>query len=249
MKQGFIIPVYRHIATVGAVAEELATHNLPIIIVDDGNEPEAKSRLDENIKKIPITVLVSLEKNLGKGGAFIKGLEKAIELGLTHVFQIDADGQHDLKKTAFFLEESKQNPDNIICGYPVFDHTAPKSRVTGRRISNFWTAVTTLSLDYKDALCGFRVYPAVRTLPITKNLFLDKRMGFDAEILVRLNWCGIYPLYHPIKVCYPEGGISNFRMIRDNARISIVFTRLSIGMLIRLPFLLIRKLQDRKKTT
>jgi hypothetical protein len=143
---------------------------------------------------------------------------------------------------------SAQNPDSIICGYPVFDNTAPKSRVIGRRISNFWTAVTTLSLEYKDALCGFRVYPTAKTLRITKSIFLDKRMGFDAEILVRLNWCGVRPLFHPIKVCYPEGGISNFRMIKDNARISLVFTRLSIGMLIRLPFLLARKLQNRKKT-
>ena len=248
MKQGFIIPVYRHLTTVGAVAEKLAGFNLPIIIVDDGNGPEANALLKNLTAKIPSAVLVSLKKNLGKGGAFIKGLEKATELGLTHVFQIDADGQHDTERAAFFLEESARNPDKIICGYPVFDETAPKYRVTGRKISNFWTAVTSLSLEYKDALCGFRIYPVVQTLHITKNPLIDKRMGFDTEILVRLNWRGVYPLFYPIKVNYPEDGISNFRMVNDNLRISLVFTRLSAGLLIRLPLLLARKLQRRKKT-
>jgi hypothetical protein len=65
-------------------------------------------------------------------------------------------------------------------------------------------------------------------------------MGFDAEILVRLYWNKVYPLFHPIKVRYPEDGVSNFRVVRDNIRISWMFTRLCVGMLIRLPFLIFR---------
>jgi hypothetical protein len=64
-------------------------------------------------------------------------------------------------------------------------------------------------------------------------------MGFDAEILVRLYWKKVFPVFHSVKVSYPEGGVSNFRVFRDNLRISWMFTRLFAGMLLRFPQLII----------
>jgi len=241
MRQGFLIPVYRHGKTACPIAERLASMGLPVILVDDGNEAETQALLAECAAKTPGITLVRLEKNSGKGGAFVKGLAKAKELGLTHILQIDADGQHDDTVAAFFLEQAAKFPNRIICGLPEFDETAPRSRIIGRKISTFWAAIVTLSSELKDTHCGFRVYPVDETLRITKNLFLDKRMGFDTEILVRLYWNKVYPVFFPIKVRYPEDGVSNFRVVRDNIRISWVFTRLCVGMLFRLPLLILRK--------
>ena len=241
MKPGVLIPVYRHGKTACPLAERLASSGLPVIVVDDGNEPQTQALLAECAAKTPGVALVRLEKNAGKGGAFIKGLEKAQELGLTHVLQIDADGQHDDTATAFFLEQAAQYPDRIVCGLPAFDETAPKSRVIGRKISTFWAAIVTLSTELKDTHCGFRVYPVDESVRVTKNPFLDRRMGFDTEILVRLYWNKVYPVFFPLKVRYPADGVSNFRVVRDNIRISWVFTRLCAGMLLRLPLLLLRK--------
>jgi glycosyltransferase involved in cell wall biosynthesis len=231
----------------GPLAEKLAAFGLPIILVNDGNDKESAAILAECAAKKPSCVHFTLKKNSGKGGAVACGFKKAAELGLTHVLQLDADGQHDAGKAAFFLEESARYPDKIICGYPEFDASAPRSRVNGRKVSNFWATIVTLSGELKDVLCGFRVYPVQNSLRIVKNPFVDKRMGFDAEILVRLYWRRVYPVFHPIKVSYPEGGISNFRMVRDNLRISFMFSRLCIGMLIRLPLLVVRKIKRRIK--
>ena len=242
MRQGFLIPVYRHGKTACPLAERLAAFGLPVIVVDDGNDEQTRLLLQECAARTPAIVLVSLKKNAGKGGAAAKGFAKAAELGLTHVLLLDADGQHDVERAAFFLEESAKHPDKVICGYPEFDETAPRSRVTGRKISNFWAAVATLSTELKDVHCGFRVYPVEPSLRITKLPFTDKRMGFDTEILVRLYWNKVFPLYYPVKVTYPKDGFSNFRIVRDNARISWMFCRLSIGMLFRLPLLISRKI-------
>jgi hypothetical protein len=246
MKQGFLIPVYRHGKTACPIAERLAASGLPVIMVDDGNDADTKTLLAECVAKTSGITLVSLKKNIGKGVAALKGFEKAAELGLTHVLMIDADGQHDERKITFFLEESAKNPDMVICGYPEFDETAPKSRVTGRKISNFWASIVTLSTELKDALCGFRVYPVNESLRITRYPFLDKRMGFDAEILVRLYWEKVFPVFHPLKVTYPSDGVSNFRVVRDNIRISWMFSRLFVGMLLRLPFLIALKIKRKK---
>jgi len=243
MKQGFLIPVYRHGITACSLAERLAVYGLPIIIADDGNDEDTQKLLAECAARTPKVSLVRLKTNSGKGAAVICGLKKAEELGLTHVLQIDADGQHDEGKITFFLEESARHPDRIICGYPEFDKTAPKSRLTGRKISNFWTSIVTLSKELKDVLCGFRVYPVKESLIASQHFLMDKRMGFDVEILVRLYWKKVYPIYHPIKVIYPADGISNFHLVRDNVRISWMFSRLCVGMLLRLPLLIAGKIR------
>ncbi len=247
MKQGVLIPVYKHSKTAEPLAKQFASLGLPVIVVDDGNDQENRDCLREWTANTPGIFLVSLKKNMGKGGAISKGLEKAAELGLSHVLQIDADGQHDAGKAAYFLEESARHPDMVICGYPEFDETAPRSRVTGRKISNFWAAVVTLSTELKDVLCGFRVYPVDVSLRITRCLFLDKRMGFDPEIMVRLYWKKVFPVFHPVKITYPPDGISNFHMVRDNIRISLMFTRLFMGMLLRLPLLIALKRKRKEK--
>jgi len=247
MKQGFLIPVYRHGASACSLAERLAASGLPVIMVDDGNDSETQTLLAKCAAGTPGVILVRLNKNSGKGGAVIGGLKKAAERGLTHVLQIDADGQHDDGKAAFFLAESARHPGMIICGYPEFDAAAPRNRVTGRKISGFWAAVVTLSTELREVLCGFRVYPVSDALRITRNIFLDQRMGFDPEIMVRLYWNKVFPLYHPIKVSYPPDGVSNFRMVRDNIRISWMFSRLFVGMLLRLPLLIALKKKRGKK--
>jgi hypothetical protein len=72
---------------------------------------------------------------------------------------------------------------------------------------------------------------------------MDLRMGFDIEILVRLVWKKIPLIYYPVKVTYPADGISHFRPVRDNIRISWSYTRLCCGMILRLPILLARNLK------
>ncbi|MCL2243182.1 MAG: glycosyltransferase family 2 protein [Treponema sp.] len=249
MKQGFIIPVYRHGRTACAIAEKLLKFGLPVILIDDGNDADERKILTEFVSRTKGIRVARLEKNSGKGGAVIKGIETAKELCLTHVLQIDADGQHDDSKVSFFLQESINHPDKIICGYPEYDETVPKSRLNGRKISNFWAMIVTLSGELKDVLCGFRVYPVDITYHITRNRSIDRRMGFDPEIMVRLYWKEIYPVFHPIKVIYPQGGISNFNAVWDNIRISWTFTRLCIGMIVRIPILIIRKIRRRKNKT
>lgn len=260
MKQGFVIPVYRHAKTACLIAQQLAAMGLPVIIIDDGNTKDEQLILEKfadnfaasnlaassfaasGVQNTPGITLIRLEKNSGKGKAVIMGFKKADELGITHVLQIDADGQHDIERVKFFLEESEKNPDKIVCGYPEFDSSAPRSRLIGRKISTFWAAIVTLSAEIKDSHCGFRVYPVEASLKAARNIFFDNRMGFDSEILVRLYWKNILPVFHPLKVIYPQDGISNFNMVKDNIRISWMFTRLFIGMLLRIPILIPRKI-------
>ncbi|MDR1932589.1 MAG: glycosyltransferase family 2 protein [Spirochaetales bacterium] len=247
MRQGFLIPVYNHGKTALPIARGLAEKNLPIILVDDGSGEETKEYLNKTAAAFPQARLVTLEKNRGKGGAVSAGIRKARELGLTHVLQIDADGQHDARRAAYFLEQSNLHPGAVICSYPEYDEAAPASRKNGRIIANTWAKIVTLSPEIRDAMCGFRVYPVEPVWELIHRHHLDCRMGFDIEILVRLYWENIPLIFHPIRVSYPEDGISHFHAVRDNTRISWVFTRLFFGMLARFPILLRRACARRKQ--
>ncbi|MCK5736881.1 MAG: glycosyltransferase family 2 protein, partial [Spirochaetaceae bacterium] len=230
-----------HGTTVSAVAEELTTLGLSVFLVNDGSKNDTKIILEALASDNPRCELLQLDRNLGKGAAVIAGFKRALDSGYTQAFQIDADGQHDLGEVPGFLDDSRAHPDALIAGNPVYNN-APSLRVNGRKITNFWVSIETISRDIPDTMCGFRIYPIQQTMRVLKSLFTDKRMGFDTEVIVRLYWLGIPIRFHPVKVVYPEGGLSNFRMVRDNLHISLVHTRLFFGMIPRIPFILFRRL-------
>lgn len=242
MKFCVVIPVYRHEATVKAIAQSISEKGLHVFLVDDGNTPEAKQVLETIAHEVPSTELISYEKNGGKGYAVSEGLKAAFAAGFTHALQVDADGQHDLDSLDFFIKASRKHPESLISAFPLYDESVPKSRLQGRKITNFWVNIETLSKDIPDSMCGFRVYPLASVVPIIKHIS-DFRMGFDIEILVRLKWKGLKMNFYPVKVKYPENGISNFHVVKDNIAISWMHTKLCIGMILRLPLLITRKLR------
>ncbi len=245
MKQGILMPVYNHGNTAGPIARTLSELGFPIIIVDDGSNDETKRLLSKTAEELALVVLVTLPKNLGKGGAVSAGIDKAHELGLTHVLQIDADGQHDVRQAGFFLEQSRLHPDAAICSYPEYDSSVPASRKNGRVVANTWAKIITLSSDIVDAMCGFRVYPVEQVWKLIHRHHFDYRMGFDIEILIRLYWKKIPLYFFAIHVVYPADGISHFHVVKDNIRISWMFTRLFFAMIPRFPGLLRRKFKRR----
>jgi glycosyltransferase involved in cell wall biosynthesis len=235
-----IMPVYNHGSTALAVARGLADVGLPVILVDDGSREETKEALAAVVRAVPGTELLTLPENRGKGGAVMAGLARAREAGFTNALQVDADGQHDLGRAAPFLEMGRAEPGALVAGSPVYDDSAPASRLAGRKITDFWVAVETWSRDIPDAMCGFRLYPLEAAFRASRGRLTSRRMGFDIEILVRMHWAGVRMRFVPIKVIYPEGGSSGFRMLEDNVLISLCHAKLCIGMLLRSPLLISR---------
>lgn len=247
MIPGFVVPVYNHGAALEGVIKNLISFNYPIIIVDDGNDEANKAYINDVANKYSLVTLVTRPKNGGKGQAMKDGVCKAKEMGLTHILQIDSDGQHDASRVGYFLEQAEKYPKAIICGYPEYDESAPKARVNGRRIANSWVHIVTLSNEIVDALIGFRVYPVDSYIKVLDSpVYIDSRMGYDVDILVKMYWIGTPVISEPVKVSYPTDGISNFRNVRDNLRISGTYARLCLGMFIRLPKLIVMKIKRGK---
>jgi glycosyltransferase involved in cell wall biosynthesis len=239
-----VIPVYNHGHAIGRMVDGVRAQALPCILVDDGSEPGCAAVLDALAARHPGDVtLLRLAQNQGKGAAVIAGLRLAAQRGHTHAVQIDADGQHRAEDLGGFVDEARAYPDAVVSGTPVYDASVPKGRLYGRYATHVWVWINTLSLQIRDSMCGFRVYPLASVLPLADAEFIGRRMDFDPEVLVRLFWRGVPVRNRPTRVIYPDDGVSHFDVWRDNVRISKMHTRLFFGMLRRLPRLLAMRLR------
>ncbi len=222
-KFAFLVPFYNHPQNIKALITALKTYELPVVVVDDGSDEASKQILAE-LERTEGILLLTRAQNGGKGIAMKDGFKFASERGFSHVLQIDADFQHDAALIGEFLRQSEAHPQSIVCANPIYGDDAPKSRVHGRKITNFWVAINTLSLGIKDAMCGFRVYP-LEQLKKAAAKSKTSRMEFDIEILVNAARQGVDMRWIDTCVRYEKGGISHFKMLRDNALISLMHAK------------------------
>ena len=238
MKFCAIVPCYRHAASLDSVLTRLEKYGLPVIVIDDGNDKENAQIIEQTVNTHNLdnkhVTLLKHEVNQGKGGSVTTGLKYAYKAGFTHAVQVDSDGQHCIEDMDKILKLSKDNVDCVISGMPVYDANAPRSRVIGRKITNFFVHVETLSTMIKDAMIGFRVYPLEKTVAVIEKNHIGSRMNFDIEVLVRLVWNGVKVKFFETKVDYPQGGISNFKPV-DNLKISLMHTKLCCISILTLP--------------
>ena len=222
-KFAFLVPFYNHPQNIKALITALKTYELPVVVVDDGSDEASKQILAE-LERTEGILLLTRAQNGGKGIAMKDGFKFASERGFSHVLQIDADFQHDAALIGEFLRQSEAHPQSIVCANPIYGDDAPKSRVHGRKITNFWVAINTLSLGIKDAMCGFRVYP-LEQLKKAAAKSKTNRMEFDIEILVNAARQGVDMRWIDTYVHYEKGGVSHFKMLRDNALISLMHAK------------------------
>ena len=239
-----VIPVYRHAHLLEPLLARIQALEVPCVLVNDGGDDSAGALLADLARRFDC-YLCEQHPNGGKGSAVLLGMHHAAGRGFTHALQIDADGQHDAGDIPHLLAEAKAAPEAVVAGIPVYDGSVPRLRFYGRYLTHVCVWLETLSLEIRDSMCGFRVYPLAPTLALARRVPIGSHMDFDTEIIVRLYWQGLRVISVPTRVIYPENGLSNFRPWRDNLAISWMHTRLMVGMLWRAPRLFSRRLLHR----
>jgi len=221
----------------------------PVWVVVDGSTDGTGVKLLEMAAGDEGLRVFVLPRNHGKGAAVLHGLREAAAQGFSHALTMDADGQHPADRICEFMAASQRAPDALILGRPVFDASAPRVRVVGRRISNGWANLETLGAGIGDSLCGFRVYPIPPLLAVMDSQRWMRRFDFDVEAAVRLVWRGLTPINLPAPVRYfrpEEGGVSHFNYLRDNLLLSWMHGRLFVEFLLRLPALAWRRARGKR---
>lgn len=223
-----LVPTYNNEKTVEDVLQRIfhVVPNATVIVVNDGSTNSTVSILENLKDKI---VLITNEKNSGKGFSLRRGFKKAIELGFSNVITIDSDGQHFPEDIPLLVAKAKEFPGAVIMGSRNMEHeSVPGKSSFGNKFSNFWFKLETW-ITLPDTQTGFRVYPLE---PIKKMYFFTKKFEFEIEVIVRLAWKNVK--FHPvaIRVLYDmEERVSHFRPGRDFFRISVLNSVLVLGAL------------------
>ncbi len=242
-----VIPSYNTGPKVYDTVREARAAWAPVWVVIDGSTDESAEAVQAMARDDGHLRVIRLSGNRGKGAAVREGLIAAKSTGFTHALIMDADGQHPASLIPRFIAESQAHPDALILGRPIFDDSAPRIRVLGRKLSNWWTSLETLWAGNFDSLFGFRVYPVDALRRIMEASRWMRRFDFDAEAAVRLCWSGFRPINIPAPVLYfgpDQGGVSHFRYLRDNILLSWMHTRLVVSFVRRLPTIVPQRLRS-----
>ncbi|HEY1857088.1 glycosyltransferase family 2 protein [Acidocella sp.] len=238
-----LIPSYNTGAKLFATVAAARLYWCPVWVVIDGSTDGSGETLASLSQHDDGVRIIFRPRNGGKGAAVLDGLHAASKAGFTHVLIMDSDGQHPAPLIPEFMALSRRTPQAMILGQPVFDHSAPRIRVLGRRLSNALARLETLT-GIGDSLFGFRVYPLGLLMKIMTSTSSMRRFDFDPEALVRLSWLGVPAINQPAPVRYflaAEGGVSHFHYGRDNIVLAAMHLRLCAGFLRRLPWLVAQK--------
>jgi len=245
MKSCVLIPSYNSGPLLRkTVAGVLDVWDDVFVVVDgstDGSDENIEDLADGSGARLRVH---RMPENRGKGSAVLLGITLAGEEGFTHALAMDADGQHPPDHITRFMETGKAHPEALVLGTPVFEASAPSLRVQGRKISNWWANFETCWWGIHDSLFGMRLYPIEPLKKVFSETFFARRFDFDPEVAVRLCWKSTPVINLPTPVKYlstAEGGISQFRYLRDNALLTSMHIRLVVGFLLRLPILLLRR--------
>jgi glycosyltransferase involved in cell wall biosynthesis len=240
-----LIPSYNPGAKVLETVRAARAQWTPVWVVVDGSTDGSAEWLTKMAASDPGLQVLLLPENRGKGTAVLEGITRAAQAGFTHALTMDSDGQHPETLIPAFMAASQAAPDAMVLGKPVFGAEAPWVRVMGRKLSNGWANLETLSFGIGDSLYGFRVYPIAPLMKVMHGTRFMRRFDFDPEAVVRLCWAGVRPinLDAPVRYFSPqEGGVSHFNYLRDNLLLSGMHGRLLVGFVLRLPLLLWRRL-------
>ena len=109
MKKSVIIPVFNEEGNIGELIKKTKLVLNPddeLILVDDGSSDNTAKEIRENN-----CILISLEKNMGKGYAMRMGIERA---NGDYIIFMGGDGQDDPVEIDLLLQEVKNGFDYVI---------------------------------------------------------------------------------------------------------------------------------------
>lgn len=233
-----IIPTYNNAGTILRVIEDVKSHGLPIVVVNDGCTDNTAALL-AGVDDISV---VNYGPNRGKGYALKAGFRHALNQGYDYAITLDADGQHFAADIPRLLQAHAAHPNALIVGSRSLQgENIPGKNIFANKFSNFWFTVQTWQ-QLPDTQTGYRLYPLhhVGGLKV-----LTSRYEAELEMLVFSAWKGVRLLPVKVGVYYPPAAerVTHFRPAYDFFRISVLNTVLCfLAVVYGYPMLLFHRL-------
>lgn len=184
-----IIPCFKVRDHVLGVISQIGDSVSRIYVVDD-NCPQLTGDYVAEMCRDTRVVVLRNEKNLGVGGAVMRGYEAAIADQMDLLIKIDGDGQMDPSLIAALIMPILEGRADYTKGNRFYSPEALDGMPLGRLIGNaglsFLTKASSGYWDVLDPTNGFTALHArvAAALPMEK---IAKRYFFESDLLFRLN--------------------------------------------------------------
>ena len=185
-----ILPCYNVKNKIYTVYKKLITKKFDCLIFVDDNCPEKSvAYLKSKIKKNKKIKFIFLKKNLGVGGATLKGFKLARNEGYQILIKFDSDNQHKVSDLSKIIKVLKNN-DVIFCkGYRNLNFKAslkrkmPLIRILGANALTYISRLTTKNFNLKDVTNGLfgmksDLLNIINLKKIKKNYFFEQDLIF-----------------------------------------------------------------------
>lgn len=205
MKLCVLIPAYNEEETITDVIRKIpktipGVNEIIVMIVNDGSTDRTAQ-----LAKEAGAMVVSHSYNKGVGGAFISGLNQALEIGADIMVNIDADGQFSPNEIPKLIQPILDRQADFVAG----DRFGGTSEKTNRPDEMSWikywgnkqmSRLISLLTEqhFNDVSCGFRAYSKEAML----HLNLTGKFTYTQETFLDLANKGIPIISVPVNVKY-----------------------------------------------
>lgn len=210
-----LLPAYNPNIMMLTTLKELTKEGFGILVVNDGSAKEFSELFVEAEK---YAVVLSYEKNRGKGYALKYGMQRIPEYfpEAKRFITADADGQHSTEDIVNIREKMRAGDDFILGTRDFVGNTPLRSRV-GNSMSRFVFAVST-GYYLSDNQSGLRGFDMCHIPWMTK--VKGDRYEYEMNVLICAVKQRIKIRTVPIKTIYiDDNRSSHFNPIRDTLRI------------------------------
>jgi len=205
-----LIAAFNEESDVGQVVKGAAPHVARVLVVDDGSTDATALRSRE-----AGAVVVSHDRNLGKGCAVRTGLAHALQGPYSHVLFLDADLQHDPAEIPKLIELAEHGVGDFVLGEREFTREAMpaarfhSNRIGSRILSRF------IGAEVTDSQSGFRL---IRSELLRRVALTGRGYEIETEMLIKLVRAGATLERVKVQRLQYEGARSKIRPFRDTFR-------------------------------
>lgn len=189
LKVAVIIPCYRVKKHILKVIENIPKNVVKIYAVNDACPDGTGEFINQYCKDARVNVLNN-DKNLGVGGAMIRGYQAAIKDKIDICVKIDGDGQMDASLIEKFIAPIIAGQADYTKGNRFFNLEAlrqmPLARLFGNASLSFLSKFSTGYWNIFDPTNGFTAIH-MKTAAILPFEKISNRYFFESDMLFRLN--------------------------------------------------------------
>jgi dolichol-phosphate mannosyltransferase len=212
-KIAVVIPCFRVRNHILSVIDRIGREVTAIFVVDDCCPDDSGKFVQANSTDARVIVLHN-QKNMGVGGAVMRGYQAAIDAGVDVIVKVDGDGQMDPGLITSFVAPIIAGDADYTKGNRFFNldeiGAMPKARLFGNAALSFMAKLSTGFWDLFDPTNGYTAIHAdvCRQLPFEK---ISQRYFFETDMLFRLNTLRAVVIDVPMDAEYGEE-VSNLKI-------------------------------------